>query len=83
MIVSGDNRVLGESDWTKIRGYFTQDEFFIRALRGKDGLEPGASIAWDAKAGGIRAVSHIGNEGGHKYLLELLIKEAQIRVEDP
>lgn len=81
MIVSNDNRVLGESDWKKIRGYFVQDEFFIRALRGKDGLQPGTSIAWDGKDVGLRVVSHTGNEGGMKYLLELLIKETRVEVE--
>lgn len=81
MMVSSGDRILGESDWQKIRGHFTQDTFFIRALRGKEGLEPGASIAWDAEANGVRAISHTGNEGGMKYLVELLIKEARIEIE--
>ncbi len=77
MAVSSDNRVLGESDWKKLRGYFTQDEFFLRALSGRDGLSPGSSMAWDPQNEGVRAVSHVGDA----YILEALIKDARIQVE--
>jgi hypothetical protein len=77
LIVSSDNRVLSESDWMKLRGFFTQDQFFIRALSGKDGLKPGASLTWDQQRGGVHAVSHVGDS----YILDLVIKNATIRTE--
>lgn len=79
MIVSHDNRVLGESDWIKIRGFFSLDEFVVQVGRGKDGLQPGSSLAWDPSAAALRAVSHIGNEGGYKYLMEVRVKQAAIQ----
>ena len=82
MIVSHDNRVLGESDWIKIRGYFSLDEFVVQVGRGKDGLQPGSSLAWDPNAAALRAVSHIGDEGGYKYYMEAHIKQAAIRTTD-
>jgi hypothetical protein len=77
MLVTSDNRVLGESDWKKLRGYFTQDEFFIRALSGKDGLKPGASLTWDQQNKGVHAVSQTGDG----YILDVLIKNATIQRE--
>lgn len=81
MIVSHDKRILGESDWTKIRGYFTLDKFVVQVGRGKAGLEPDSSISWDPKSAAVRAVSHTGNEGHYKYLLDALVKEATLQTE--
>ena len=35
-----------------------------------------SSISWDPGSAALRAVSHPGNEGGYKYLMEALVKDA-------
>jgi hypothetical protein len=81
MIVAQDHRVLGESDWIKMRGHFSVDEFVVEAGSGKNGLEPAAAISWDSGDAALRAVSHVGDEGGYKYLMVARIKEAAIQME--
>ena len=82
MIVLWDDGVHAESDWVKIRGYFSVDEFFINVGRQQKGVvEPGSSIKWDAGRGAVHAVSHIGNEGGYKYLIEAWIKDVTLQMD--
>jgi len=78
MIILADGEEIYKSKWQKLRGYFSVDEFFISA-NVSDKTKPGSSIAWDKEDQSISVVSHVGNEGHYKYMIELFVSKVTIK----
>lgn len=78
-------RVLGESEWAEVKGFFTVDRFFLRAMalpkdKEKEGKipQPGSSVKWDPANKGVRVFSQVGNED----VMDALIKKVTIQKEE-
>jgi hypothetical protein len=78
-------KVFGESEWAEVKGFFTVDQFFVRAMalpkdKEKEGKipQPGSSVKWDQASNGVRVFSQVGSED----VMEALIKKVTLQTEE-
>jgi hypothetical protein len=78
-------RVFGESEWMEVKGFFTVDQFVVRAMtlnkeKEKKGpaLQPGSSVTWDQAGNGLRVFSQMSAND----IMEALIKNVTIKTEE-
>ena len=78
-------RVFGESEWAEVKGFFTVDQFFLRAMalpkekeKGGKIPQPGSSVKWDPASKGVRVFSQVGPED----VMEALVKKVSIQTEE-